>query len=134
MEKEYPPYAKWLSTAFGRLKSAKKLAPVLENILHGKTWQERDKYLAAAYAILADMHNALDITAPLPAKPTKFFGRPFTIIKGGNFASAILEKITDPQINDILKRSPIGSIDVFSDNTDMLEDPEFRTAIRKIYD
>jgi hypothetical protein len=134
MNKKYPPYAKWLGTAFKQLEIAGKLYPILEKVLHGKTWQERDMQLPKAYAILAEMHNALGITAPLPAAPSPFFGRLFTIIKGDKFAAAILEKITDPQITPLMRRSPIGSIDIFTDNSDMLEDPAFLSAIRKLYE
>jgi hypothetical protein len=134
MEKEYPPYAKWLGTAFYRSGSAKTIGPVLEKVLRAKSWQERDNYLSAAYSMVAEMHNDLGITPSLPTAVTRFFGRPFTVIKGDNYKAAILDSIKDPQITSLLKRSPIGSIDVFSDNSDLLEDPAFRPAIRILYE
>jgi hypothetical protein len=134
MEKQYPPYAKWLGTAFNQLESSTSLKPVLERILHGKSWQERDKYLAGAYGLLAEMHNALGITAPLPTTPQLFHNRPFHIIDGGKFAAALLEKITGPWLTPAMRRSPIGSIDIFTDNSDMLEDPAFRPALRRFYE
>jgi hypothetical protein len=134
MEKQYPPYPKWLGTAFNQLKSAATLRPVLERVLHGESWQERDKHLAAAYSIIAEMHNALGVTAPLPATPQLFHQRPFHIIDGGKFAAALLERITAPWLTPAMRRSPIGSIDIFTDNSDMLEDPAFRLAIRHLYE
>jgi hypothetical protein len=134
MEKEYPPYAKWLGTAFYRSRSAKKIGPVLEIVVHAKSWQERNRHLSTAYSMAAEMHNALGIMPSLPTEVTPFFGRPFTVIKGDIYKGAILDKIRDPRITSLLKRSPIGSIDVFSDNTNMLEDPAFRPAIRSLYE
>jgi hypothetical protein len=134
MEKVYPPYAKWFGTAFASLKSAKKLLPVLEHIVHSGSWQEREKHLAKAYSILAQMHNALSLTEALPTAVSWFWGRPFQVIKGERFASALLDKIAAPRLKPLLKRSPIGSIDVFSDNTDLLEDPAFQPIIRRLYE
>jgi len=134
MEKQYPPYPKWLGTAFNQLETAVSLKPVLERILHGNSWQERDTHLAAAYSIIAEMHNALGVTAPLPVTPRLFHQRPFHIIDGGKFAAALLEKITAPWLNPVLRRSPIGSLDIFTDNSDMLEDPTFRFTIRRFYE
>ena len=134
MGKEYPPYAKWLGTAFGRLKCAVTLEPVLAAILHAGSWQERDKCLATAYTYIAGIHNALGITEPLPTEATRFWGRPFKVINADRFKSAILDKIKDPQITPLMRRSPIGSVDMFSDNTDMLEDAAFRPLVRKLYE
>jgi hypothetical protein len=134
MKKQYPPYAKWLGMAFRQTAPSLKLQPVLKNVLHGKTWQVRDKYLAQAYTMLAELHNGLGITEPLPTQPTLFHNRPFTIIWGWRFVTALLEKIQDPQITPAMRRSPIGSIDIFSDNSDILEDPAFRPMIRKLYE
>ena len=134
MEKEYPPYAKWFGTAFSRLKSAGKLSPGLKGILHADSWQEREKSLSTAYTILAEMHNALGITESFSTEVSQFWGRPFRVIKGDRFKSAILDKIKDPQITPMMKRSPIGSIDVFSDNADTLEDAAFRPILRKFFE
>jgi hypothetical protein len=134
MEKQYPPYAKWLGTAFYHCKCAHRLEPLFEEILKAGNWQEREPYLANAYSILAEMHNALGVTAPLATEVKRFWTRPFTVIYGERFKTAILEQIKDPHITALLRRSPIGSIDIFTDNTDMLADPAFRKVIRKLYE
>ena len=133
MEKQYPPYAKWLGTAFARLESAPVLAPHLSGALLAGSWQEREKHLCAAYEALAERHNSLGLTAPLPARVAPFWGRPFRVIKGEAFTAALLDAITDPAVKTMPFRSPIGSIDLISDNTDLLEDPAFRPGVRRLY-
>jgi hypothetical protein len=133
MEKEYPPYAKWFGTAFSKLKSSKSLTPILSNVLHSNSWQDRETYLCAAYRILAEMHNNLKITGLLSSVTYQFFGRPFHIIGGERFAKAIAGHISDPEIARLAKQRPIGSIDIFSDNTDLLEDASARLLIKSLY-
>ena len=98
MEKQYAPYSKWLGTAFGRLKLGKKLTPVLRDVLLAKTWKARERKLAQAYSIIAEAHNALRITKPLPTTVSKYFNRPYLVIHGDTFANAIKEAISDPKL------------------------------------
>jgi hypothetical protein len=44
-----------------------------------------------------------------------------------------MQQIKDPEVVLIAKRSPIGSIDLLSDNPDLLEDPSLRPILRKLY-
>ena len=120
MEKQYTPYAKWLGTAFSRLAGVEVLKPLLRRVLLASTWSERQEFLAPAYEILASKHNALQITEALPAKVSDFYGRPFLVIGGGRFARALREKISDPAVKQIAERWLIGSVDQFSDSTDLL--------------
>jgi hypothetical protein len=135
MEKRYAPYAKWFGKAFSQLKCADELSPVFKKVLAAETWQEREKYLARAYEYVAETHNALEITEPLPAKADTFFTRPFLVIHlKGNFAGAISRQITDPAVKRLAERQIVGSIDQFSDSTDILSDPQWRAVLRKLYD
>lgn len=77
------PYAKWFGAAFRQLRCASALEPVLGELLGAPTWVERDRILAVAYRHLAELHNALGITPPLSCEPMPFWGRPFTVIRGG---------------------------------------------------
>jgi uncharacterized protein DUF4037 len=135
MEKRYAPYPKWLGTAFNELECADDLAPILSRALSATAWQEREKYLAEAYEYVAAMHNRLGITEPLSATVSSFFGRPFLVIHlSGRFADAIRASITDPIVKRIAGRKLIGSIDQFSDSTDILSDPQWRTTLRRLYE
>jgi Domain of unknown function (DUF4037) len=135
MEKRYAPYPKWFGTAFNELKCADDLAPILSRALLATAWQEREKYLAAAYEYVAAMHNRLGITEPLSTNVSNFFGRPFLVIHlAGKFADAIRASIADPMIKRIAGRKLVGSIDQFSDSTDILSDPQWRTILRRLYE
>jgi hypothetical protein len=135
MEREFAPYPKWFGTAFSLLKCAEYLSPIFKRVLTTETWREREGFLAQAYEFVAEMHNVLQITEPLPAKAGNFFGRPFLVIHlHGDFAGAICRKITDREINELAGKSLIGSIDQISDNTDILSDPQWRPVLRKFYE
>jgi hypothetical protein len=132
MEKTYFPYAKWFGSAFSRLPCAATLGPILKETLHARDWTERETYLCQAYETIAEMHNALGITALLPTKPAQFWGRPFRIIKGDRFANAIIARIEDPAVKRLLQERLIGNIDLLSDNTDLLEDESRREKLKKL--
>jgi hypothetical protein len=135
MEKQYTPYAKWFGKAFQRLRCAEDLSPILRRVLLAETWQEREKHLATTYEYIAEMHNKLGITEALPARVTNFFGRPFQVIDaGGGFTDAIRACIKDPVIKRLADRKLIGSIDQFSDSTDIVSDPQWRMTLRRLYE
>ncbi|PKN95389.1 MAG: hypothetical protein CVU44_01520 [Chloroflexi bacterium HGW-Chloroflexi-6] len=130
MERRYAPYPKWFGTAFKQLACGAELYPILKKILTAGTWQNRQKYLIPAYEHLARKHNALGLTNPLPETTIQFFGRPFDVIALHGFADALLAQIRDPQL---AKFPIIGSVDQWSDNTDLLESQALRENIAKIY-
>jgi Domain of unknown function (DUF4037) len=133
MEKTYAPYPKWFGVAFKQLTCAGTLWPVLRDVLHSENWQARERNLVQAYEFIADRHNALQLTAPLPEKVKSFFGRPFKVIAQHGFAQALLKEIRDPGVKRIAERPVIGSLDLFSDNVDLVSDPSWRTKLRQLY-
>lgn len=118
MEKTYAPYVKWFGTAFARLDCAEGLIPVLTNTLKANTWEERQNNLSIAYEYVAGMHNALNITAPLPEKVSPFHKRPFMVIHAELIASAIRDQITSAEVLALPKY--LGGVDQFVDSTDAL--------------
>ena len=134
MERQYAPYPKWFGTAFNRLGCAADLAPALRGAQLAATWQERERHLVTAYEYVAAKQNALGIANSVPASAHSFFGRPFRVIGGEKFAGALRARIGDPQVLRIAGKSPIGSIDQFSDSTDLLSDPRWRPVLRKLYE
>ena len=96
-----------------------------------ESWREREQSLSQAYEAVAEMHNGLGITKTLPAKVSNFFGRPFKVIHAEQFTSAIKAQIQDENV----RRIPvdIGSIDQFSDSTDLIEHTELRGRLKVLY-
>ncbi len=134
MEKTYAPYPKWFGSAFKKLACAGTLWPVLQGVLCSETWQDRESKLVPAYEYIAARHNVLKLTGPMPEKVTFFFGRPFRVIAQNGFAQALLKEIQDPAVKRIAQRPLIGSLDLFSDNVDLLSDPSWRGKLRQLYE
>jgi hypothetical protein len=133
MHRRYPPYSKWLGSAFGRLKGEVNEARVgvlrraLMAAVTARSWPERERNLCAAYEAVAGLHNDLGLTAPLDTSVRPYFDRPFLVIDAGRVAAALRDTIT---ADDIRFLPPTGAIDQFIDSTDALGDQRLlRTAI-----
>jgi Domain of unknown function (DUF4037) len=131
MERTYIPYSKWFGTAFARLECAAELAPIFERVLQAEDWKAREEHLSQAYEKVARMHNALEITEPLPTQVSTFFDRPYLVIHSGDFVDAIRAAIADEEV----KRLPVhlGSIDQFVDSTDVLGYHRRSERLRAMY-
>jgi hypothetical protein len=132
MERRYAPYAKWFGSAFRGLACAATLEPLLAAALRAERWPEREEALVAAYEHLARQHNALGLTEPLAPEARRFFDRPFRVIDGERFARALSARIVDPAVRALLGAPLVGSVDQWSDSTD-LKAPALRRAIRSLY-
>jgi len=132
MERQYAPYSKWFGTAFAELRCAADLTPVLQGALGVQTWQEREKLLSQAYEYLAQMHNALGITEPVPTEVEPFFDRPYLVPGKCNPSGAIYEKITDEEV----KRLPrfVGSVDQLTDVVCVRDWPDRRAGLVALYE
>ena len=133
MERTYAPYPKWFGTAFRRLACGPGLEPILWGALQAGDWQQRETFLVQAYERLAAQHNTLGLTEPLPEQARQFFGRPLRVMALHGFADALLKQIRDPHVKQIAERPLIGSLDLFSDNTDLVSAPVWRPRIRGLY-
>lgn len=128
-ERRYPPYAKWLGSAFSRLASAPELTSWFEQALDDGI--DKEAALANACERVAAMHNALGITTPVDARIRPYYGRPYLVLRADRFASATLNAL-DPQFRAELDHVP-GTIDQIVDNTDTLTDPAQWRALRCAY-
>jgi len=127
LERRYPPYPKWLGTAFARLPEAPHGA--LAAALAAVDWREREAHLAAAGREAAVRTNRLLREAVDPA-PRRFFERPFTVVGGARFASALRRGIDDPALRD---RPATGSVDQFVDSTDVLSEVGRARAAAEVF-
>ncbi len=101
MEKEYVPYSKWFGSAFSRLGSSEKLMPILNKILAAETWREREQHLSRAYEKIAKMHNRVGITKPMKTKVSRFYNRPYHVIRANDFAEEIKRMIRNQEIREL---------------------------------
>jgi len=132
MEHQYAPYIKWFGTAFKQLSCADELTPILTRVLNAPTWPEREKPLTEAYEFVAEMHNDLGITEPLPTKVSPFHNRPFMIIQADTFSDAICAAITSEEVRAL--PAHLGGIDQFVDSTDVLSYPDRSDQLKIMYE
>jgi hypothetical protein len=118
IERRYPPYSKWLGTAFSQLRSAPTLGPVLSDALTAVDWPRREDALCAAYEQLARDHNRLGLAEPVEPTVRLYYDRPFRVLAAGRFADATRRAITDLEV--VALPPHIGAVDQFVDSTDVL--------------
>lgn len=122
MERQYAPYSKWFGTAFAQLDCAGRLTATLAAVLEARDWKERERCLSAAYEQVARIHNELQLTPPQTTRVSNFHSRPYLVIHADNFANALREAISSPEVRAL--PAHIGAVDQFVDSTDLLEDPD----------
>jgi hypothetical protein len=116
MNRAYPPYGKWLGTAFAALPCAAALTGHLSGALAARSWQDRERYLSPAYEVVAGLHNDLGLTEPLDPRVRHFHDRPFLVLDAHRFTDALVATIGDPAIRAL---PPVGAIDQYVDSTDL---------------
>ncbi len=117
MHRRWPPYGKWLGTAYGRLAGASELTEALWGAVSAGHDAAREAHLCRAYETLAELHNALGLTEPLDPTTRYFHDRPYGVLDAGRFGAALVARITDPRVRDL---PLVGSVDQFVDSTDVL--------------
>jgi hypothetical protein len=124
MQRRYPPYSKWLGSAFSA--SASELASALRGALQAPTWDEREAQLGTAYRMVASQHNALELTEPLEEALRNYYDRPFKVIDAGRFAQALSDTLDGTELATLAR---IGSVDQFIDSTGVLTNPRTARAV-----
>jgi hypothetical protein len=117
MHQRYPPYSKWLGTAFARLPAAAPLIPLLAAAISSTAWPERERNLCAAYRAAAALHNDLGVGEPVDVGTMQYYDRPYQVLDAGRLVAALQRAIADPEIRQL---APIGAVDQFVDSTDAL--------------
>lgn len=133
LERQYAPYAKWFGSAFAELNCADELLPVLQSVQRSAHWRDRQRRLCAAYEILNRLHNSLLLTAPVQPAIQEFHGRGFRVSNAWRYIEALIAEIRDPEVKAIADRSLVGSIDQFSDNTDLRESVKLRRKVAELH-
>jgi Domain of unknown function (DUF4037) len=118
MERRYPPYSKWLGTAFGRLRCAAQLLPLLSHAVAAPDWPRREDALCRAYEQVARAYNDLGLAESVQPTVRPFHDRPFRVLAADRFAEATCRAITDPGVLALPRHG--GPVDLLMDNTDIL--------------
>ena len=109
MHRRYPPYSKWLGTAFARLPGTGTIKASLAAALSADDWPTREQHLVRAYEAVAALHNEIGVTQPLDTHVRRYYDRPFLVIGAERFVTA-------------LGGAGLGAVDQFIDSTDALGD------------
>ena len=117
MHRRYPPYSKWLGSAFASLAEATAMVPSLAGAIAATTYRDRESHLSDAYEATAALHNRLELTEPLETAVRNYYDRLYKVPDAGRFSHALLERIIDPRIHAL---PLIGAVDQHIDNTDAL--------------
>ncbi len=117
MRRRYPPYSKWLGSAFARLPEAAAIGPALTAALAATDAGARERGLCRAYELAAARHNELGLTDPVDPRTRPYYDRPFQVLDAGRLTAALLATVTEPELR---RRLPVGAIDQFTDSTDAL--------------
>jgi hypothetical protein len=105
-----------------------------QRVLQAESWRDREDHLAPAYEIVAGMHNALGITEWVDPRTRPYHSRPFQVLHAERFCEAIAAAIENPEVRAIVDRNIwVGAVDQFSDNVDVISDPERFSKLRVLY-
>ena len=132
-ERRYAPYPKWFGSAFAELDCAHELSPILRAVQRSENWRERQRQLGAAYELLNRQHNALRLTTPVQPALQEFHGRGFQVSNAWRYIEPLLAELREPDLKAIAAKALIGSIDQFSDSSDLREAAQLRAKIASLY-
>lgn len=121
--RRYRPYPKWSSRAFTELDSTGSLSSVLHRAMRADAADGALDALLEALVLLAEGHNALDITAPVTPRIGPFevginnAVRPYETLNIGEFIDATVASLEDPALRDLPR---VGGIDQLTHTDDQL--------------
>lgn len=119
LERRWPPYPKWLGTAFSATPSGGAAGGHLARALAAATWQERDGALAAACDAVLERQREVGLPAPEGAAAGPFFDRPFHGVRD-EVAHALREAAGGVAADGASSRA----VEQWVDGVDVLMDPE----------
>jgi hypothetical protein len=119
LDRRYPPYGKWVGTAFARLRDIDGLATALADVLAAAGPAQRQRRLCRAYELLAVRTNRCGLAGPVEPTVRPFHDRPFLVLDAGRFTRALRGAIGDPRLRAL---PPLGAADQLVDHPAVLTD------------
>jgi hypothetical protein len=111
LHRRYPPYSKWLGSAFAQLEFDLPPGP-------------------SAFTAVAELHNDSGLTEALDSSLRDYYSRPYPVLDCQRFADATRATISDPA----LRAFPlIGNVDQLCDSVDVLNDNGLLHELRYLY-
>ncbi|WP_306340257.1 DUF4037 domain-containing protein [Streptomyces sp. AS13] len=120
LARRYPPYSKWLGSAFARLPEAAGLLPTLRGAVTATDHAVRERRLGDAYEAVGALQNRSGLAEEVDPGRRPYHSRPFQVLHAERFAHALARTLTDPELRG---RPLTGSVDQWADSTDFLARP-----------
>ncbi|MCI4066965.1 DUF4037 domain-containing protein [Micromonospora sp. R77] len=121
LHRRWPPYDKWLGTVFAGLPAAGPVVAALGDALGPGAWADRQAGLVRALETVGGWTNDTGLAEAVDPTARTFHERPFLVLDGGRFATALRAGIADPVLR---ARPPLGAVDQYVDSVDVLTHPE----------
>jgi hypothetical protein len=116
LERRWPPYAKWLGTAYRRLAVAGPTRGSFAAALDAQNWKAREDGLVEALDVLFVHQRTLGLsTSTAPIGP--FWDRPFRTVTA-QIPALLLADVTDPRVQDL--PPGVGAVEQWADNVKVL--------------
>jgi len=80
LERRYPPYSKWLGSAFADLPGAAGVALDLRTAVRSADFPAREAALMRAFTATIERQNAAGLGRPVPAGSSRFHTRPYLVV------------------------------------------------------
>jgi len=122
MERRYPPYSKWLGTAFAHVAGTGAVSHSLGIAVAAASPAAREEALLAAMSSTVERHNLLaDRLGHPPVDPTPryYFSRPYRIVDVEAVVAGLRARIADPRL---AAERPVAALDAFVDNVGVVGD------------
>jgi hypothetical protein len=124
LERAWPPYAKWLGTAYARLAVAGPTTGPLSAALDGPDWRAREDGLTQALDALLVNQRAVGLPTP-KAATEPFWDRPFRAV-AAQIPQLLIADVTDPRVQDL--PPGVGAVEQWADSVAVLGAPHRRLA------
>jgi hypothetical protein len=116
LERRYPPYSKWLGSAFAAVPGAAPVSADLFTAVTATDFPTREKALIRALTATVKRQNAAALCPPAPAGPGRFHDRHYLVVDADAAAAGLLAAITDTALTGLSGRPARAAIDAVTDN------------------